>query len=185
MHTKLHGYNVEWLCELLGRKCFCKWFCVAIQRSERGVETWWTHRFPSLSSLFDGHVCDVNSEHLSDSSLPPFDEVTTLATAHIEDFATSFSCTEGWMAKLRNKDRFHPVVEILESDDGRLLALFYTHLWTQIVVIDDHFDVASMPLGWTLLVVVVWFSARHSFAFVHETLGTDTAVVFVELYLIL
>jgi hypothetical protein len=82
----------------------------------------------------------TNSQHLSNSSLPPFDEVTTFAAAHIEDFPMFFSWTsgwpssgEGWMTELRNKDRFHPVVEILESDDGRLLALFYAHLWTQIV----------------------------------------------------
>lgn len=47
------------------------------------------------------------------------------------------SSGEGWMTELRNKDRFHPVVEILESDDGRLLALFNAHLWTQIVCEGD------------------------------------------------
>jgi hypothetical protein len=51
-------------------------------------------------------------------------------------------------------------------------------------VIDDHFDVASVSLDWTLLIVVRFYTL-DSFAFVRETLGTDTAVIFVELYLIL
>jgi hypothetical protein len=187
MHAKLHRYNIEWLCELLGRKYLCKWFRIAIQRSECSVETSWTHAFPPLSSLLDGHVCNVDSQHLLNSSLPPFDEVTTFAAAHIEDFSVSFGwirSSEGWMTELRNQDRFHPVVEILESDDRRLLALFYAHLWTQIIVIDDHFYVASVSLGWTLWIVVE-FPAWDSFAFVYETLGTDTAVIFVKLYFIL
>jgi hypothetical protein len=145
----------------------------------------------------------TDSQHLLNSSLPPFDEVTTFAAAHIEDFSVSFGwirSSEGWMTELRNQDRFHPVVEILESDDRRLLALFYAHLWTQIIwesgvndrlsggktltVIDDHFYVASVSLGWTLWIVVE-FPAWDSFAFVYETLGTDTAVIFVKLYFIL
>jgi hypothetical protein len=35
----------------------------------------------------------TNSQHLLNSSLPPFDEVTTFAAAHIEDFPVFF----GWI----------------------------------------------------------------------------------------
>jgi hypothetical protein len=51
-------------------------------------------------------------------------------------------------------------------------------------VLHDLFHITSTPLSWTLL-KVIGLSTWPSFTFVRETLGADTAVIFVELNFIL
>ena len=82
----------------------------------------------------------TDCEQLSDSGLVPFHEVTAFAAAHVKDLATSSTragtwgtVSKGGMSELRNENRLHPIVETLESDDLRLLALFYTHFRSEVV----------------------------------------------------
>lgn len=81
----------------------------------------------------------TDCEQLPNIGLTPLHEVTTFAAAHIKDFATSSTgaggiLSEGWMSELRNKNRFYPIIEILESNNLGLPALFYAYFRSQIIL---------------------------------------------------
>lgn len=84
----------------------------------------------------DGHT---DCEQLPNFGLAPLHEVTTFSAAHIKNFATSSTgaggtLCEGWMSELRNKNRFYPIVEILESNNLGLPALFHADFRSQIIL---------------------------------------------------
>lgn len=121
--------------------------CVTIAGGKGSFEAGAFQSAMALSSLVYRDTCNIESDIFFDPGFGPFVEIAALATAHVEDLSAIYGpiSTTGWrglrigtcceycMPKVCKEDGFDPVVEVLETDDGRILTHLYAYFWSSVV----------------------------------------------------